>query len=96
MPLRRRGLRGLLVWALTDNVAACDFYRARGGKRTARGFERFAFEEIVSMTSVTNIRSQRVMQKLAMTRDPADDFDHPNVPDGHRIQRHVLYRVASP
>ena len=39
--LRRRGLRGLLVWALTDNVAACDFYRARGGKRTARGFERF-------------------------------------------------------
>ena len=60
------------------------------------GFERFAFDEIVSMTSVTNTRSQRVMEKLAMSRDPADDFDHPNVPDGHRIQRHVLYRLAAP
>ena len=60
------------------------------------GFERFAFDEIVSMTSVGNTRSQRVMQKLGMTRDPADDFDHPNVPDGHPIQRHVLYRLAPP
>ena len=60
------------------------------------GFERFAFAEIVSMTSVTNTRSQRVMQKLGMTRDPDDDFDHPNVPDGHRIQRHVLYRLTAP
>ncbi len=60
------------------------------------GFERFAFDEVVSMTSLTNTRSQRVMQKLGMTRDPADDFDHPNVPDGHRIQRHVLYRLARP
>ena len=60
------------------------------------GFERFAFDEIVSMTSVTNTRSQRVMQKLGMNRDPADDFDHPNVPDGHPIQRHVLYRLTAP
>ena len=60
------------------------------------GFERFAFDEVVSMTSLTNTRSQRVMQKLGMTRDPADDFDHPNVPDGHRIQRHVLYRLTRP
>jgi len=29
-----------------------------------------------------------------MTRDPADDFDHPNLPPGHRLQRHVLYRRA--
>ena len=60
------------------------------------GFARFAFDEIVSMTSVTHTRSQRVMQKLGMTRDPADDFDHPNVRDGHRIQRHVLYRLTAP
>ncbi len=45
------------------------------------GFERFGFDEIVSMTSIGNSRSRRVMEKLGMTRDPADDFDHPNVPD---------------
>jgi len=60
------------------------------------GFERFAFDEIVSMTSVGNTRSRRVMEKLGMTRDPVDDFDHPNVPDGHRIRRHVLYRLSAP
>jgi RimJ/RimL family protein N-acetyltransferase len=50
-------------------------------------------EEIVSMTSTTNLRSQAVMQRLGMHRDPADDFDHPNVPVGSPLRRHVLYRL---
>jgi len=60
---------------------------------TVDGFARLGLDEIVSFTSVDNIRSQRVMQKIGMTRDPADDFDHPNVPEGHRLRRHVLYRL---
>ena len=28
-----------------------------------------------------------------MTRDPADDFDHPRMPPGDRLARHVLYRL---
>jgi ribosomal-protein-alanine N-acetyltransferase len=31
-----------------------------------------------------------------MIRDPADDFDHPKLPPGHRLQRHVLYRLRAP
>jgi ribosomal-protein-alanine N-acetyltransferase len=57
------------------------------------GFERLGLDEIVSMTSVGNDRSRRVMEKLGMTHDPADDFDHPRIPAGHRLQRHVLYRL---
>jgi len=34
-----------------------------------------------------------VMRRLGMTRDPADDFDHPALPPGHRLRRHVLYRL---
>jgi hypothetical protein len=34
------------------------------------------------------------MQRLGMTRDPADDFDHPRVPDGHPMRHHVLYRIS--
>jgi ribosomal-protein-alanine N-acetyltransferase len=52
--------------------------------------------EIVSMTATTNVRSQRVMERIGMTRDPADDFDHPSIPAGHRLQRHVLYRIQAP
>ena len=34
----------------------------------------------------------RVMEKIGMTYDPADDFDHPALPPGHPLRRHVLYR----
>jgi hypothetical protein len=34
------------------------------------------------------------MQWLDMTHSPADDFDHPLVPPGHRLLRHVLYRLS--
>ncbi|MCB9477562.1 MAG: GNAT family N-acetyltransferase [Deltaproteobacteria bacterium] len=50
--------------------------------------------EIVSMTTPANERSVHLMESLGMRRDPADDFDHPKVPDGHPIKRHVLYRLT--
>lgn len=60
------------------------------------GFRTLGLPEIVSFTTTTNTRSRAVMERLGMTRDPADDFDHPNVPDGHRLKRHVLYRIGRP
>jgi hypothetical protein len=36
------------------------------------------------------------MEKLGMTHNPADDFDHPQLPVGHRLRRHVLYRTWRP
>jgi len=64
----------------------------------ARGTLDFAFnhldlDEVVSFTAVVNQRSWRVMERIGMTRSPDDDFDHPNVPAGHELQRHVLYRI---
>lgn len=56
-------------------------------------FDRVGLREVVSFTAVTNGRSQAVMRRLGMTREPADDFDHPNLPAGHRLRRHVLYRI---
>ena len=56
-------------------------------------FERLAMDEVVALTTVMNVRSRRVMERLGMTHDPNDDFDNPRVPDGHPLQRHVLYRI---
>jgi RimJ/RimL family protein N-acetyltransferase len=53
-------------------------------------------DEIVSMTTVTNTPSQAVMRRIGMTRDPADDFLHPNVAPGHALAPHVLYRLRRP
>jgi ribosomal-protein-alanine N-acetyltransferase len=58
------------------------------------GFERLALDEIVAFAATTNTRSHHVMERLGMTRSPADDFDHPNLPAGHRLERHVLYRQS--
>jgi len=57
-------------------------------------FDVIGLDEVVSFTTVANLRSQRVMQKLGMTRDPADDFDHPALPEDHPMRRHVLYRIT--
>lgn len=48
---------------------------------------------IVSFTVPANVASRRVMEKLGMTHDPADDFDHPRIEAGHPLRRHVLYRL---
>jgi RimJ/RimL family protein N-acetyltransferase len=57
------------------------------------GFETVGLDEIVSLTAPANLRSRRVMEKIGMTRNEADDFDHPRVADGHALKRHVLYRL---
>ena len=57
------------------------------------GFDEAGLDEIVSFTSLDNERSWRVMERIGMIRDPNGDFDHPNVPVGHRLRRHVLYRI---
>ena len=49
--------------------------------------------ELVSMAVAGNVRSTRVMEKIGMMRDPADDFDHPSLPPDHPLRRHVLYRL---
>jgi RimJ/RimL family protein N-acetyltransferase len=64
----------------------------------AREALRFAFEdldldEIVSFTTPANTRSRAVMERLGMTRNVADDFEHPNVEVGHPMRLHVLYRL---
>ncbi len=57
------------------------------------GFESLGLDEIVSFTTTENRRSRAVMERLAMTRSPDDDFDHPVLPPGHPLRRHVLYRL---
>jgi len=57
-------------------------------------FEVVGLDELVSFTVPANARSRRVMEKLGMTHKAADDFDHPRLPEGHPLRRHVLYRLG--
>ena len=68
---------------------------ATEGAHAALGyaFSVLALREVVAFTVPANLRSRRVMEKLGMTHDPDDDFDHPRIPEGHPLRRHVLYRI---
>lgn len=64
----------------------------------ARAVLHYAFDvlnapEVVAMTTVENWKSRKVMEKIGMSYNAKDDFDHPRVEAGHPLQRHVLYRI---
>lgn len=69
-------------------------YATEAGRAALRfGFEVRRLETILSWTSVLNLPSVAVMERLGMHHDPADDFDHPRIPPGHPLRPHVLYRL---
>jgi ribosomal-protein-alanine N-acetyltransferase len=80
-------------WRLAFNAWGRGYATEGARAAVAFGFEELGLDEIVSMTAAGNARSRRVMERLGMTQNPADDFDHPNVAEGHPLRRHVLYRV---
>jgi len=59
------------------------------------GFQDLKLSEIVSFTSALNRPSIKVMERIGMTRKEHEDFDHPRIEHGHRLQRHVLYRIKN-
>jgi RimJ/RimL family protein N-acetyltransferase len=70
-------------------------YATEGGRAALDyAFTAMKLVEVVALTAAINLSSQRVMQRLGMTHDPHDDFDHPHAL-GTSLQRCVLYRAKS-
>lgn len=53
--------------------------------------EHLPFQIVWSFTSFPNKSSERVMQKIGMTKEKT--FPHPVVPNGHPLKQHVLYKI---
>jgi RimJ/RimL family protein N-acetyltransferase len=81
-------------WRLARRHWGNGYATEAGRAAIAYGFEELGLDEIVSFTSPLNEPSWRVMERLGMARDPADDFEHPRVPAGHPLRLHVLYRLS--
>jgi len=82
-------------WRLTRSAWGNGYATEAARAVLAFAFDELRLDEVISFTSTTNVASQRVMERIGMTHDPADDFDHPNVTD-ERLRRHVLYRAKKP
>ena len=57
------------------------------------GFKNLGLSEIVSLTAKLNKPSSRVMERIGMTRNPADDFDHPKIAFESPLRPHVLFKI---
>jgi RimJ/RimL family protein N-acetyltransferase len=82
-------------WRLAREFWGRGYATEAGRAALEFGFREVGVTEIVSMTYEGNLRSRAVMERLGMTCDPADDFDHPNLPPDSRVRRHVLYRLSA-
>jgi ribosomal-protein-alanine N-acetyltransferase len=80
-------------WRLARQYWGLGYATEAGAAAVLFGFGALGLEEILSFTSVLNLRSRRVMERLGMSYDQADDFDHPNIAEGHPLRPHVLYRL---
>jgi ribosomal-protein-alanine N-acetyltransferase len=82
-------------WRLARRFWGRGFATEGASASVALAFGDLGIGELVSMTALLNVRSQRVMERLSMRRDPADDFEHPRVPEESELRRHVLYRLSA-
>jgi ribosomal-protein-alanine N-acetyltransferase len=70
---------------------------SEGARAVVRcAFDTLRLPNLVAFTVPANLRSRRVMEKIGMVHDPSSDFDHPRLPEGHLLRRHVLYRLSAP
>ncbi|MGH7611926.1 MAG: GNAT family N-acetyltransferase [Candidatus Dormibacteria bacterium] len=83
-------------WRLAQEHWGFGYATEAAREAMAFGFDNILLPEIVSFTSTTNVRSERVMQRIGMHHDPRDDFQHPRIPQGHPLGRQVLYRLDRP
>ena len=80
-------------WRLARSAWGYGYATEAGRAALSFGFEELRLAEVVSFTTAANRRSRAVMERIGMSRDPEDDFDHPSLPPGHPQRPHILYRL---
>ena len=83
-------------WRLARPYWGKGYATEAAGAALGYAFNTLHVDEVVAITVPANRPSRAVMERLGMVYDPAGDFDHPNLPAGHALQRHVLYRKQRP
>ena len=77
-------------WRFAQHAWGHGYASEAGAASLAHGHAH-GMAEIVSFTASTNARSEAVMRRIGMRRAPEQDFDHPALPEGHRLRRHIVY-----
>jgi ribosomal-protein-alanine N-acetyltransferase len=82
-------------WRLARNTWGHGYATEAAREACRIAFAELRLPGLVSFTVPANVRSRAMMERLGMTHDPRDDFDHPKLAEGHSLRRHVLYRLSA-
>lgn len=82
-----------LLWRLSADHWGHGYAQDAARAALYTAFVHLGLTQVVAFTATCNRRSERVMQRLGMTHDAKQDFDHPSLPHEHPLCRHVLYRL---
>jgi RimJ/RimL family protein N-acetyltransferase len=83
-----------IAWRLTRDAWGYGYATEAARAACHVAFAELQLSELVSYTTTANTRSRRVMERIGMIHAQHEDFDHPRLPDGHPLRRHVLYRLS--
>lgn len=78
-------------WRLARHAWGQGYASEAGAAALAHGFGEMGLARILAYTAVTNSPSVAVMKRLGMARAESMDFDHPLLPEGNPIRRHIVY-----
>jgi RimJ/RimL family protein N-acetyltransferase len=82
-----------LAWRLARQAWGWGYASEAAQACVRYGFDVPGETRLHAFTATENVRSQAVMGRIGMSRVADGDFDHPRLPPGHRLRRHVLYRI---
>lgn len=83
-------------WRLRPDYWGQGYAHEAASAALAYAFHALGQREVVAFTTEANLRSRRLMERLDMEHNPADDFDHPRLDPQSPLRRHVLYRIHRP
>jgi ribosomal-protein-alanine N-acetyltransferase len=81
-------------WRLIRSAWGHGYASEAARAATKEGLNRFGLREVLAFTAEANVRSRAVMDRAGFTRDPSRDFDHPQLPEGDPLRRHLVFFAA--
>ncbi|WP_455212526.1 GNAT family N-acetyltransferase [Kaarinaea lacus] len=79
-------------WRLAKEYWGCGYATEAAQACLPVAFNALKLSEVYSFTSLANIKSQAVMQRIGMANTHAN-FEHPMIPEKHPLREHVLYKI---
>jgi RimJ/RimL family protein N-acetyltransferase len=83
-----------IAWRLSTASQGKGLAREAAETALKFAFDSLGVNRVVSVTTPANTASWGLMERLGMQK--LGEFDHPRLPEGHTLRRHVVYEIAAP